>query len=484
MREEQLEKLHEECGVFGIFDKGDLDVSWATYHGLYALQHRGQESCGIAVNHGGEINVHKDVGLVNEVFTKEHLVGLGGGQMAIGHCRYATTGTRTRSNAQPLVTRHIKGTMAIAHNGNLTNAAELRAQSEMTGGIFHTTSDTEVIAYTIIKERLQKPTIEEAITAAMGEMQGAYSLVIMTAHKLIAVRDPHGFRPLCMGKVGESIVFASESCALDAVGATFVRDIEPGEIVVVSKEEGLHSFRTHCGKQNSLCVFEFIYFARPDSVIDGSSVHIARQRAGAFLALEHPVQADVVIGVPDSGLDAALGYAKQSGIPYGVGFIKNKYVGRTFIAPGQQKREDAVRIKLNPIAATVRGKRVVLIDDSIVRGTTSLKIVHLLREAGAKEVHMRLSAPPFLHPCYFGTDIDSREHLIAHNHSLEEIKEIIGVDSLGYLGLDDLDKLADQSTCGFCKGCFTGEYPVPVPGCKGKKCFEPGGKKGGKAPCQ
>ena len=466
-------KLHEECGVFGVYDPlGEIGVVSACYYGLYALQHRGQESCGIAVNDQGVISSYKDLGLVNEVFTPRAMEALPNGQIAVGHCRYGTTGGNNRMNAQPLVVRHVKGTMALGHNGNLTNAAALREKFELEGGIFQTTTDSEVIAYAITKARLQTDSIEKAVSAAMDQIAGAYSLVIMSPRKLIAARDPMGFHPLCMGQVGEKgIVFASESCALDAVGATFVRDIEPGEIVVVSSE-GVESIRTHCTGKSGLCVFEFIYFARPDSVIEGSSVHLARQRAGAFLAQEHPVEADVVIGVPDSGLDAALGYANESGIPYGVGFIKNKYIGRTFIAPTQQKREHAVHIKLNAIAETVKGKRVVLVDDSIVRGTTSLQIVKMLRNAGAKEVHMRLSSPPFLHPCYFGTDIDSTEHLIAHNHTVEEIAEIIGVDSLGFLNVDYLDKLAANSTCGFCTGCFTGKYPVEVSGAAVKDKFE------------
>ena len=466
------DKPHEECGVFGLYDAGEIgDVTAATYGALYALQHRGQESCGMAVNDGGVFALQKDVGLVGEVFTPERLAALGQGKMTVGHCRYATTGTRSRANAQPLVVRHVKGSMALAHNGNLTNAAELREQFELGGAIFHTTSDTEVIAYAITRERIHAPSIEAAVSAAMEKLQGAYSLVISSPSKLIAVRDPVGFRPLCMGKIGSSVLFASESCAFDAVGAELVRDIEPGEIVVVG-DRGVQSIRTHCGGPSALCVFEFIYFARPDSVIDGSSVHIARQRAGAFLALQHPVQADVVIGVPDSGLDAALGFAKQSGIPYDIGFLKNKYIGRTFIAPTQKQRENDVRIKLNPIASVVRGKRVVLVDDSIVRGTTSLKIVRLLREAGAREVHMRLSAPPFRYPCYFGTDIDSSEHLIAYRHSVGEVAQIIGVDSLGYLDAGSLDQLADRSSCGFCKGCFTGKYPVAPPADAHKSKFE------------
>ncbi|MEG2087265.1 MAG: amidophosphoribosyltransferase, partial [Angelakisella sp.] len=349
-----LDKVHEECGVFGIYSASRQDVVSSCYYGLYALQHRGQQSCGIAVGDDGVIRSHTDCGIVSEVFTPDAIEKLGDGQMAIAHCRYGTKETTSRSNSQPMVVRHVKGTMALCHNGSITNAAALREELELLGGIFHTTSDTEVIAYAITKERLTAPSIEAAIEAAMDKLEGAYSMVVMSPRKLIAARDPHGFRPLCMGKLGDTVIFASESCALDAVGAEFVRDIAPGEIVVVS-EEGTRSITTHCGKPSSLCVFEFIYFARPDSVIEGSSVHMARQRAGAYLALEHPVDADVVIGVPDSGLDAALGYARQSGIPYGIGFLKNKYIGRTFIAPTQKQRENDVRKKLNPIAATVRG---------------------------------------------------------------------------------------------------------------------------------
>lgn len=457
-----FDHIHEECGVIGIRSDDATQVIPSIYTGLYALQHRGQESCGIATNENGVITGYKDLGLVSEVFTKEVLHKIPPAHMAIGHCRYSTTGSSTAVNAQPLVIHHIKGNMAIAHNGNLTNAAELREELELSGAIFHTSSDTEVIAYTITKERLSAPSIEEAVSRAMDKIQGAYSLVIMSPKKLIAVRDPLGFRPLCIGKLGDAYVIASESCALDSIGAQFERDVKPGEIIVIG-EDGLNSIETHCSlNKKATCVFEFIYFARPDSVIDGSCVHTARQRAGAFLSLEHPVQADVVIGVPDSGLDAAMGYSKQSGIPYDVGFIKNKYIGRTFIEPTQMQREDALRIKLNTISSTVRNKRVILIDDSIVRGTTSHRIVKLLRDAGVKEVHMRVTAPPFLHPCYFGTDIDSREHLIAANHSIEEIKDLIGVDSLGFLGVDNVTKLADNHTFSFCTACFTGEYPLPV----------------------
>ncbi len=467
-----FDKPHEECGVFGIYLRdGKTGVVPAAYHALYALQHRGQESCGIAVNNDGVIDCYKDVGLVNEVFTREVLQKLPEGGMAVGHCRYATTGTQNRGNAQPMLVNHQKGAMALCHNGNLVNARELREELELGGAIFHTTSDTEVIAYIITQERLKTGSIEQAVVNAMGRIRGAYSLVIMSPQKLIAARDPNGFRPLCMGELDGDTVFASESCALDAIGASFVRDIEPGEVVVVSGE-GVKSLHTPQKCKSAFCVFEFIYFARPDSVIEGSSVHVARMRAGSFLALEHPVQADVVIGVPDSGIDAAIGFARQSGIPYGIGFIKNKYIGRTFIQPSQKQRANSVRIKLNAVRATVEGKRVVLIDDSIVRGTTSARIVSLLREAGAKEVHMRLSSPPFRHPCYFGTDIDSTDNLIAAHHSVEEICKIIGADSLGFLNVDYLPLLADHARCGFCDGCFTGKYPVEPPSDTAKLKFE------------
>ena len=469
--------LHEECGVFGVFANKKSNVAATAYYGLFALQHRGQESCGIVVNDDGVFNSYKDVGLVNDVFTPEILGNLGLGNMAVGHVRYGTTGANARLNAQPILVNHFKGRMALAHNGNLVNTYELRHELELSGSIFHTTSDTEVISYIITKERLGAPSIEEAVNRAMNKIKGAYSLVIMSPAKLIAARDENGFRPLCYGVTEDgTYIVASESCALDAVSAKFVRDIEPGEIVIFD-ENGIRSITDHCNKKpKTLCVFEYIYFARPDSVIDGASVHEARLRAGAFLALEHPVQADIVIGVPDSGLDAAIGYSRQSGIPYGIGFIKNKYIGRTFISPGQSSREDKVRIKLNVVSSVVKGKRVVLIDDSIVRGTTSGRIVKLLREAGASEVHMRVSAPPFLNPCYYGTDIDSRENLIACHHTVEEISEIIGADSLGYLSVDNARKLAVHcnGSCGegYCTACFNGEYPTEIPSEMHKDRFE------------
>ena len=469
-----MSTLREECGVFGVYSPTPCDVAGTTYYGLFALQHRGQESCGIVVNDDGVFTSYKDVGLVNDVFTPENLARLGEGNISVGHVRYGTTGGNDRSNAQPIVVNHVKGRMALAHNGNLVNSGELRRSLELEGSIFHTTSDTEVISYLITKARLTAPSIEQAINAAMNKLKGAYSLVIASPSKLIAVRDEHGFRPLCYGKTEDGrYIVASESCALDAVGATLIRDIRPGEILVFDKN-GIRSIEDHCGKApHTLCVFEYIYFARPDSVIEGCCVHSARMRAGAFLALEHPVQADVVIGVPDSGIDAAIGYSRQSGIPYELGFIKNKYIGRTFIAPGQKSREDKVKIKLNPVSEVVKGKRVVLIDDSIVRGTTSARIVKLLREAGATEIHMRVSAPAFTNPCYYGTDIDSKENLIACKHTVPEIAKLIGVDSLGYLGLESAKQMAKGvNGSGYCTACFDGVYPTEIPSAPMKNRFE------------
>ena len=456
--------IHEECGVVGLSLQNDNDVAAYAYYALYALQHRGQQSAGIAVNDDGVITAHCDEGLVNDVFDESTLASLGTGRMAVGHVRYATTGDDRRVNSQPLVVNHVKGSLVLAHNGNLTNDAELREELELQGSIFHTTTDSEVIAYTIIKERLNTSSIEEAVSKAMERIEGAYSLVIMSPTKLIAARDPHGFRPLCMGEFPcGGIAFASETCALDAMGAHYVRDIEPGEIVV-AKNGKITSRREHCGKKkHALCVFEYIYFARPDSYIEGCSVHAARKRAGAFLALEHPVQADVVIGVPDSGIDAALGFSQQSGIPYGVGFIKNKYIGRTCISPNQSAREKGVRIKLNPVVETVKGKRVVLIDDSIVRGTTIARIVKLLRSAGATEVHVRSAAPKFLYPCYFGTDVPSREELLANKYDDIGLLEKLNVDSIGFLSIENAKHLAGNGCLDYCVGCFSGEYPCDPP---------------------
>jgi len=466
------DKLHEECGVFGMYSKAPQDLAALTYYGLYALQHRGQESAGMVIGDCGVLSSCKDTGLVSEAFSKEKLAALGKGNIAVGHVRYATTGHDSRRNIQPLLINHRKGRMALAHNGNLTNSYELRTALEEKGSIFHTTTDSEVIAYVIVQERLKKGSIEEAVASAMDILEGAYSLVLASPSKLIAARDPHGFRPLCMGQRPDgTIVFASETCALDAVGAQFLRDIAPGEVVAVS-ESGLRSDSSHCSTAcRSLCVFEYIYFARPDSVVDGQSVCLARQRAGMFLAQEHKLDADIVIGVPDSGLDAAIGYSAASGIPYAIGFTKNKYIGRTFISPTQDERESGVNIKLNPIKPVVAGKRVVMVDDSIVRGTTCRRTIQMLKDAGAKEVHMLVSAPPFIAPCYYGTDIDSAEGLIANHHTTSEIAAIIGADSLGYLSLEHAMQLAGRNAS-LCTSCFSGKYPTAVPSHTEKDRFE------------
>lgn len=452
-------------GIFAIIGKEKTNVASSVYYGLYALQHRGQESAGIVVNDDGIFRTHKDSGLVNDVFTGDKLGKLGEGNMALGHVRYGTLGTKERVNAEPIVVNHIKGRLAIATNGKLINAAELKRELELQGLIFHTTSDAEIISCIITKERITSSSIEEAITRALDRLKGGYTFVVMSPQKLVVARDPNGLHPICYGKRenGEYVI-ASETCALDSVGAVFIRELDPGEILVFSRD-GIKSIRDHCDKKpERMCVFEYVYTARPDSTICGCSVHEARKRAGAFLAKAHPVEADVVVGVPDSGLDAAIGYAEESGIPYGIGLIKNKYIGRTFIAPGQNVREDKVKIKLNPVVATVKGKRVVLVDDSIVRGTTCARIVKLLRNAGAKEVHLRSSAPPFLNPCYYGTDVDSKESLIACNHTVEEMSKLFDVDTLGYLPLEDVSKLGISGSCkGYCTACFDGNYPTETP---------------------
>ena len=454
--------IHEECGVFGVFSPKSANVAQTVYYGLYTLQHRGQESCGIVVNDDGLFYSHKDIGLVGEVFTSNVIQQFPEGTMAVGHVRYGTTGKNSRRNCQPIEVNHQKGKMALVHNGNISNAWELRNSLELSGAIFHTTSDTETMAYIVTKERLTAPSIEEAVSRAMNTLDGAYSLILMSSAKLIAARDPFGFRPLCYGKTADGMyIIASESCALSAVGASFERDLLPGEILVFSKD-GIESRREHCGKKDKkLCIFEYIYFARPDSVIDGISVYKSRFRAGQILAEKYPSDADVVIGVPDSGIDAALGFSKTSGIPYSMGLIKNKYIGRTFISPGQNERTNQVKIKLRPVEECVKDKKIVLVDDSIVRGTTSGQIVKLLRDAGAAEVHMRISSPPFLWPCYYGTDIDSKENLIACHNTIDEIAGIIGADSLGYLPKESLSDMIGSSD--FCSACFSGEYPTDIP---------------------
>ena len=449
--------IHEECGVFGIYDAGG-NCARSAYYGLYALQHRGQEDCGIATINNLELSCHKGDGLVGDVFSERILTELDG-TMAIGHVRYGVDSSTHRKNTLPLTLSYIKGSLAVAHNGNIINSADLKREYEQKGAVFHTTTDSEVIANIIAHARLTSGSAEAAVSHAMKRVEGACSLIVMSSRKLIAARDLWGFRPLCIGRKGGSIIFASESCALDSVEATFMRDVEPGEIVWVDNGV-LHSNRENCTDKSSLCIFEHLYFARPDSVIDGQSVYEARINAGHCLAEEHPIDADVVIGVPDSGLVAAKGYSIATGIPNNDGFIKNRYIGRTFITPQQTTREEAVKIKLNPLRATVTGKRVIIIDDSIVRGTTVVQIISLLRDAGAREVHVLSSAPKFIAPCFFGTDIPSRDKLFAFIHSTEDMRKIIGADSLGFLSLKNLSKLAPNSNCGFCDACFTENYPV------------------------
>ena len=456
--------IHEECGVFGIFAPEKQAVASTAYYALFALQHRGQESCGIAVSDTagpkGQVRSCKGMGLVNEVFTSGELEKLNG-DIGVGHVRYSTTGASVPENTQPLVLNYVKGTLALAHNGNIVNAPMLRRELEYTGAIFQTTIDSEVIAYHIARERLKTRNVESAIANAMKKLAGAYSLIIMSPRKLIGARDPFGFRPLCIGKRDNTYFLASETCALDAVSAEYIRDVEPGEIVSITKD-GIASDRSMVQKKRAKCIFEYIYFARPDSRLDGISVYHSRIMAGRILAQDHPVEADLVAGVPDSGTVAAMGYALESGIPFGMAFVKNSYVGRTFIKPGQSMRESAVKIKLNVLTEAVKGKRIVMIDDSIVRGTTSERIVGMLKAAGAKEVHVRISSPPFLHPCYFGTDVPFDDQLIAHNATLEQICGIIGADSLGYLSIDRLGELVNGDS-GYCDGCFTGNYPVDPP---------------------
>ncbi len=458
------EGLHEECGVFGAYDLDGGNIAPSVYYGLFALQHRGQESCGIAVSdtNGPKRKVLscKGMGLVNEVFNPENLGKLQG-DIGVGHVRYSTAGASVNENTQPLVLNYVKGTLALAHNGNLVNAPELREELEHTGAIFQTTIDTEVIAYFIARERLNTPNAEGAVKNAMQKIKGAYSLIVMSPRKLIGARDPFGFRPLCIGKRDNTWFLASESCALDAVSAEFVRDVLPGEIVTITRD-GIWSDTSMCQKKLARCIFEYIYFARPDSFIDGIGVYNSRIIAGKILAQEHPIDADIVVGVPESGNVAAMGFAMESGIPYGVAFVKNSYVGRTFIKPKQSVRESSVKIKLNVLRDVVEGKRVVMIDDSIVRGTTSEKIVRMLKNAGAKEIHVRISSPPFQYPCYFGTDVPSSDLLIAYGHSVEEIRKMIGADSLGFLSQDRLHELIGGKQ-EYCHACFSGEYPVEPP---------------------
>ncbi|MEH2947208.1 amidophosphoribosyltransferase [Sporofaciens sp. JLR.KK001] len=471
--ERRMTGVGEECGVFGAYDMDGGDVAPSVYYGLFALQHRGQESCGIAVTDTfGERKVHsrKGLGLVNEVFDEENLNELRG-NLGVGHVRYSTAGGTRAENAMPLVLNYVKGTLAIAHNGNITNAVELRHELEYTGAIFQTTIDSEVIAYHIARERLNVKKVEDAVKRAMKKIKGGYALVIGSPRKMIGVRDPHGLKPLCIGRRENTYFLASESCAVAAVDGEFIRDVLPGEVVSFTRD-GMESDLSMAVDpvRQARCIFEYIYFARTDSTLDGVNVYHARITAGKALAESFPVEADLVVGVPDSGLVAAKGYSEQSGIPYGMAFHKNSYVGRTFIKPRQSQRESSVKIKLNVIEEVVRGKRIVMVDDSIVRGTTCANIIKMLKKAGAAEVHVRISSPPFLYPCYFGTDVPSNEQLIAHSHTTEQIRELIGADSLGYMEIGKLRSMVDGLA--YCDACFTGRYPMEVPGKDVSQAFE------------
>mgnify|MGYP000902317595 FL=1 len=461
--------LHDECGVVGVYlnadpiDMSAMGASSLAYYGMYSLQHRGQESAGIAVSDGSDVKVHKLMGLVADVFKRENLDALSG-RIAVAHVRYATAGGCTIENAQPMVYRFKLGTVAVAHNGQLVNYEQLREMLEESGSSFNSTSDTEVIVKFIAKS--YKKGLERALTDTIQLIKGSFALCVMTQDCLIGARDPNGIRPLCLGKLSGGWVLASESCAIDAMGADFVRDIRPGEIVIIN-DDGVLSFEFGEKTSKRSCIFEYVYFARPDSVLDEIPVQEARLRMGAMLAKENPVSADVVIGVPDSGLGAALGYSRAAGIPYATGIVKNKYIGRSFIAPTQKERENTVFVKLNTIKNEINGKRVIVIDDSIVRGTTSRRLIQILRKAGAKEVHFRVSSPPVKFPCYFGIDTPRRAELISSDHDVEAIREEIGADSLAFLSMDGM--LEALRSCnpeqyGYCKGCFTGEYPVAVPG--------------------
>ena len=469
-----IKSINEECGIFGIYTNEISNyATYSTYYALYALQHRGQESCGIAANDRGVISIKKDIGLVSQVFNTKTLNELGSASMAIGHVRYSTSGAINLANAQPLHIKHIKGPLVIAHNGNITNAVELRQKFEENGAIFYGTSDSEIIAYLIAANRLKLNSIEAAVKESVKTLKGAFSLIIMSAQKLIAVRDMTGFKPLCIGKNKQNgaIVFSSESCALSAAQANFVRDVRPGELITIENGQ-MHCDTSMCSKKSHLCVFEYIYFSRPDSTIENISVYDARIEMGRLLAMQNPVEADVVIGVPFSGLVAAKGFSLESKIPYCDGFVKNSYIGRSFIEPTKSLRENTIKIKLSVIKSVVANKRVVVVDDSIVRGSTSKKIVKMLKEAGAKEVHVRISSPEFKHPCYFGTDVDGTENLIACKMTTKEIATHIGADSLSYLSVENIKKFKLPESEHFCTGCFNGVYPDWVPTNLRKNKFE------------
>ncbi|MBQ9199001.1 MAG: amidophosphoribosyltransferase [Lachnospiraceae bacterium] len=455
-----LDKLHEECGVFGIYSPEDEQAAHTIYYGLSALQHRGQEAAGMAVyNTGGpmwNVSQHKGMGLVNEVFHNDNLDKLIG-NLGVGHVRYSTTGESSIENAQPLVLNYFKGTLALVHNGNITNTDTLKEELKKDGAVFYTSTDSEVIACEIAVNRIDSDSVEQAIIKTAKKLKGGYALIVMSPRKLIGVRDPLGLKPLCLGKRGESYILASESCALTSVDAEFVRDIKPGEIITISPD-GIKSDLSLCQERHAHCIFEYIYFARLDSVIDGINVYDSRINAGKALARAYPIEADLVVGVPDSGVAAAKGYSEESGIPFGIAFHKNSYVGRTFIKPTQEERESAVHMKLSVIKSVVKDKRIVLIDDSIVRGTTMANLINMLKSAGAKSVHVRISSPPFLYPCYYGTDVPSQSQLIASKHSSEDIRKTIGADSLGYMRTEDFKEMVGDLP--ICMACFNNNYPV------------------------
>jgi amidophosphoribosyltransferase len=448
------DKFHDECGIFGVFSHPD--AARFTYLGLYALQHRGQESAGIASCSGDRMLCEKGMGYVAEIFSREKLDQLAGSQ-AIGHTRYSTAGDSDVLNAQPIMVDCHRGQIALCHNGNLTNATELRSQLEREGSIFQTTSDSEVVVH--LMARSAEPTLEGALIDALRQIEGAYSILIMTQDRIFAVRDPQGFRPLCVGKQGDSTVFASETCAFDLIEATYLRDVEPGEIFVVGSA-GTKSIPWVKAQQHSFCIFEHVYFSRPDSIVFGRPVQRSRELLGRQLAREAPADADIIVPVPDSGVSAAIGFSLESGLPFQFGLIRNHYVGRTFIEPKQTIRHFGVKIKLNPVREILEGKRVVLVDDSIVRGTTSQKIVRMVRSAGAREVHVRISCPPTVSPCFYGIDTPTKKELIAANRSVEEIREFIGADSLAYLSFAGLKSSVEADAPQYCTACFTGNYPT------------------------
>lgn len=461
--DKSLDKVNDECGVFGFYSNNpELDIVSITHDALYGLQHRGQTSAGMTIMDNGNPSSVKDLGIVSTVLTDKALASLPQGNIAVGHVRYTSSEYLDRMATQPLVMRYREGSIALANNGAISNFCEIRNSLEKNGAIFQSNSHAEVISYTIAAERIGSETIEEAVLKAMDKLKGAFSMVLSSPSKLIGARDPHGFRPLCIGKIKDSFIIASESCAIEGVGGTFIRDVEPGEMVVID-ENGLNSYKCTKKKTTSLCLFEFVYVARPDSVIDNITVHMARHKAGQLLYKEHPVEADIVCGVPDSGLIAAQGFSVASGIPFVTAFIKNKYIGRTFSGASDKKKSRLLKTRLNVLKAAVEGKRIVIIDDSIVRGATSAHIVQLMRDAGAKEVHMRICSPQIVHPCYYGIDFPNKSNMISNNYNVDQLKKLINADSLGFLSVEGLRQTAQDCNIGLCDGCFSGNYHADVP---------------------